>query len=92
LRDELGFVRGRRGDGNGDRKTSAVCNGHDLGPFAALGLADAEPFFFALAKDPSIKVSLRSKPPRAYRSAARAFSTPRHVPLSTHRWNRRWQV
>ena len=65
LRDELGFVRRRRGDGNGDRKTSAVCNGHDLGPFAAFGLADAAPFFLALAKEPSMKVSLRSSPPRA---------------------------
>ena len=65
LCDELRFVRRGRGDGNGERKTSAVCNGHDLGPFAALGFPDVEPFFLALAKEPSMKVSLRSKPPRA---------------------------
>jgi len=41
LLDELRFVRRRRGDGNGDRKTSAVCKGHDLGAFAALGFPDA---------------------------------------------------
>jgi hypothetical protein len=92
LCDELRFVRRGRGDGNGDRKTSAVCNGHDLGPFPALGLADAAPFFLALAKEPSINVSLRSSPPRAWRSAASALSTRRNVPLRTHRWNRRWHV
>ena len=85
LRDELRFVRRRRGDGNGDRKTSAVCNGHDLGPFAALGLADAAPFFLALAKEPSMNVSLRSRPPRAWRSAASALSTRRRVPSRTQR-------
>jgi hypothetical protein len=83
LFDELGFVRRGRGDGNGERKTSAVCKGHDLGPFAALGLADAAAFFLALAKEPSMKVSLRSSPPRAWRSTARAFRTRRSVPVRT---------
>jgi hypothetical protein len=83
LRDELGFVRRGGGDGNGDRKTSAVCDRHDLGPLAALGFADAAPFFLALAKEPSMKVSLRSKPPRAWRSAASAWSTRRSVPRWT---------
>ena len=45
LLDELRFVRRRRGDCNGERKTSAVCNGHDLGPLAALGFANVAPFF-----------------------------------------------
>jgi len=85
LRHELRFVRRRRGDGNGERKTSAVCNGHDLGPFAPLGLPDVEPFFLALAKEPSMNVSLRSKPPRAWRSAASALSTRRSVPSRTQR-------
>ncbi len=65
LGDERRFVRGGRGDGNGERKTSAVCKRHDLGPLPALGFADAAPFFFALAKEPSMKVSVRSRPPRA---------------------------
>src|SRR5207253_7550140 len=85
LLDELRFVRRRRGDGNGERKTSAVCNGHDLGPFAALGLADTAAFFLALANEPSMNVSVRSKPPRAWRSAASALSTRRSVPSWTQR-------
>ena len=65
LFDERDLMRASTGDAKGDRKTRAVCNGHDLGPFAALGFPDVEPFFLALAKEPSMKVSLRSKPPRA---------------------------
>jgi hypothetical protein len=37
-------VRRGRGDGNGDKKTSVVCDGHALGPFAPLGVSAAEPF------------------------------------------------
>jgi hypothetical protein len=85
LLDELRFVRRGRRDGNGDRKTSAVCNGHDLGPLPPLGLADVPAFFLALAKEPSMNVSLRSSPPRACRSAASALSTRRRVPSRTHR-------
>ena len=65
VRDERDFVRRGRGDGNGDRKTSAVCKGHDLGALAAFGLPDVAPFFLALANEPSMNVSLRSSPPRA---------------------------
>jgi hypothetical protein len=83
--DELRFVRRGRRDGNGDRKTSAVCNGHDLGPLAPLGFADVAPFFLALAKEPSMNVSLRSIPPRACRSAASALRTRRRVPSRTQR-------
>ena len=80
LFDELGFVRRGRGDGNGDRKTSAVCQGHDLGALAALRLADVAPLFLALANEPSMNVSLRSRPPRAWRSRANACSTRLSVP------------
>ena len=57
----------RRSTGNpcGDRKTMAVRNCHDLGPLAALGLPDGGPPFFAPAKEPSIKASLISIPPRS---------------------------
>ena len=54
LRDERDFVRRGRGDGNGDRKTTAVCNGHDLGPLATLRVADVALFFLALANEPSM--------------------------------------
>ena len=85
LFDERRFVRRRGGDGNGDRKTSAVCNGHDLGPLAPLGFPDMLPFFLALANEPSMKVSLRSNPPRAWRSAASAWRTRRIVSSRTQR-------
>ena len=85
LFDELRFVRRGRRDGTGDRKTSAVCNRHDLGPLAPLGLADVAAFFLALAKEPSMNVSLRSSPPRACRSAASALRTRRSVPSRTQR-------
>src|SRR5574340_1111720 len=63
--------------GYGDRKTRAVCNCHDLGPLATLGLAQAEPPFLAGANVPSMKASCRSSFPLAFRSRARASSTPR---------------
>ena len=85
LFDELRFVRRGGRDGDGDRKTSAVCNGHDLGPLAPLGLADVTPFFLALAKEPSMNVSLRSSPPRACKSAASALRARRRVPSRTQR-------
>ena len=70
--------------GSGDRKTSAVCNCHDLRPLTTLGFAHAEPPFFAGAKVPSMKVSWRSNFPLAFRSSARASSTPRITPEATH--------
>ena len=85
LRDEPGFVRRGRGDGNGDRKTSAVCDCHDLGPLSPLGFSDVAPFFLVLAKEPSMNASLRSNPPRAWRSAASALRTRRSVPRWTQR-------
>ena len=48
----------------GDRKTSAVCNGHDLGPLATLRFSDGRAPFLAPAKVPSMKASVRSIPPR----------------------------
>ncbi len=50
---------------DGDRKTSAVCNGHDLGPLATLRLSDGRAPFLAPAKVPSMKASLMSIPPRS---------------------------
>lgn len=49
----------------GDRKTSAVCHGHDLRTFAPLGRTDLAPPFFAATNRPSMKHSLRSSPPRS---------------------------
>jgi hypothetical protein len=71
---------------DGDRKTSAVCNGHDLGPLAALGFSDAAPPFLAPAKEPSMKLSLRSIFPRARRSRASASRIRLNTPLRLQRW------
>jgi hypothetical protein len=42
---------------SGDRKTSSVCDCHDLGAFTALCLADSKTPFFAGAKLPSMNAS-----------------------------------
>ena len=76
----------------GDRKTSAVCHCHELRTFAPLGLADLAPPFLAATNVPSMKHSLRSSPPRSYRSSASAWRICAKLPSDTHRWNRRWQV
>jgi hypothetical protein len=76
----------------GDRKTSAVCDCHDLGTLAPLGFPDAEPPFLAGTKVPSTKASERSMPPRLSRSSAKARKIFSIVPSRTHPWNRRWHV
>ena len=51
-------------DPDGDRKTRAVCNGHDLGPLAFLGLSDGSAPFLAPEKVPSMNASVMSMRPR----------------------------
>jgi hypothetical protein len=77
---------------SGDRKTSSVCDGHDLGAFAALCLADSKTPFFAGTKVPSIKASRISMPPLSYRSCASSWAMSLKVPCLTHCWNRLWHV
>ena len=77
---------------SGDRKTSSVCDGHDLGAFAALCLADSKPPFFAGTKVPSMKASRMSIPPRSYRSCASSWAMRLKTPNLTHCWKRLWQV
>ena len=81
--DEGDFMRRSTCDGNGDRKTSAVCKGHDLGPLPAPSGPDEGAPPLAPAKVPSMKHSERSSPPRASRSRARERRTLASVPLST---------
>lgn len=90
--DQRHFVGCSTSDPKGERKTSAVCHCHDLGPLSLLGFPDARPPFLAPAKEPSMKVSLRSKPPLSLRSRANASSNRWSVPLRTQSWNRRWHV
>ncbi len=89
---ESGFMRRSTVDPNSDRKTSAVCNGHDLGPLPALRRSDADPPFLAPAKEPSMKASVMSIPPRSRRSLAISLKIASSSPLSAHSWNQRWQV
>ena len=77
---------------SGDRNTSSVCDGHDLGAFAALCLADSKAPFFAGTKVPSMKASRISIPPRSDRSSASSWTMRLNTPDRTHCWNRRWQV
>ena len=90
--DEGDLMRRSAGHVCGDRKTSAVCNGHDLAALAALGLAHAGPPFFAPLKEPSMKASLRSIPPRRRRSSAKAVRILSKTPARTQFWKYRWQV
>jgi hypothetical protein len=77
---------------SGERKTSSVCDCHDLGALAALCLADSKTPFFAGTNVPSIKASRISIPPRSYRSCASSWAMSRKVPCRTHCWNRLWHV
>jgi len=77
---------------SGDRNTRSVCDGHDLGAFAALCLADSKTPFFAGTKVPSMKASRISIPPRSDRSSASPWAMRLNTPDCTHCWNRLWQV
>jgi len=76
----------------GDRKTSSVCDCHDLGALATLCLADSKTPFFAGTKVPSIKASRISSSPRSYRSCASSWVMRLKRPDFTHCWKRRWHV
>ena len=71
--NKLGFMRRSTRYVNGDRKARAVCNCHDLAPFATLGFADGGAPFLAGTNVPSIKHSAKSIWPRVYKSSARTF-------------------
>jgi len=73
----------------GDRKTTCVCNCHDLGALAAFGFSNFRAPFLAVEKLPSKKVSSRLSFPRLRRSSASPSSITRITPAFTHPWNRR---
>jgi len=89
---QLGFMRRSACNPHGERKTMAVRNCHDLGPFAAACWTNSTAPFFAPAKVASIKVSAKSNCPRASRSRARVRSISTRTPSRTHCWKRLWQV
>jgi hypothetical protein len=90
--DELCFMRRSAGDADGDRKTMAVDDRHDLGAFSPASRADSSAPFLALLKLASIKVSDRSSLPRSRRSSANRVSRSGSSPSRRHCWKRRWQV
>ncbi len=65
--DEASFMWRSASNPGGDRKTMALRNCHDLGPFAAACWTNCTAPFFAPAKVASMKVSAKSNCPRASR-------------------------
>ena len=90
--DQLLLMRRSARNPEGDRKTMAVCDCHELAPFADERSTNAIAPFFAPIKEASIKVSSRPSCPRASRSSASAQRMPSSTPARCHRWKRRWQV
>lgn len=86
------LMRGSARHVDGERKTCAVCDGHDLGPLPALGLPDGCAPLFAGAKVASTAHSERSRPARRTRSSASALSARARSPERFHAWKRRWHV
>jgi hypothetical protein len=76
----------------GDRKTMAVCDCHELAPFADERSTNAIAPFFAPMKEASINVSSRPSCPRTNKSSANAHRMPSSTPKPCHCWKRRWQV
>jgi hypothetical protein len=90
--DKLLLMRRSAPNPEGDRKTMAVCDCHELAPFADERSTNAIAPFFAPMKEASINVSSRPSCPRANKSSASAHSMPSSTPQRCQCWNRRWQV
>jgi hypothetical protein len=87
--DEFCFMRRSAGHVHGERKTMAVCDGHDFAAFAAFCRANTRAPFFAPLKLASMKDSLRSSFPRSRKSSASFCSMRVSNPLRCQDWNRR---
>jgi hypothetical protein len=90
--DELLLMRRSARNPEGDRKTMAVCDCHELAPFADERSTNVIAPFFAPMKEASINVSSRPSCPRASKSSASAQRMPSSTPPRCQRWKRRWQV
>jgi hypothetical protein len=90
--NELLLMRRSARNPKGDRKTMAVCDCHELAPFADERSTNAIAPFFAPMKEASIKPSSNPSFPRASKSSASAQRMPFSTPQRCHCWNRRWQV
>src|SRR5258708_12777044 len=87
--DEFGFMGRSACNPHGDRKTTAVRDCHDLGPFAAACWTNCTAPFFALLKEPSMRVSDNANSPPASKPRPSPPNTltpiPSHHPTSnTH--------
>jgi hypothetical protein len=82
-------MRRSAGHVHGERKTMAVCDGHDFAAFAALCRANPRAPFFAPLKLASMKDSLRSSFPRSRKSSASFRSKRVSSPLRCQNWKRR---
>src|SRR5713101_7740581 len=87
--DELCFMRRSAGHVHGERKTMAVCDGHDFAAFTAPRGAHCRAPFFAPLKLASMKDSLRSSFPRSRKSSASFCSNWVSSPERCHCWKRR---
>jgi hypothetical protein len=90
--DQLLLMRRSARNPEGERKTMAVCDCPELGPFADERSTNAIAPFFAPMKEASINVSSRPSCPRANKSSANAQRMPSSTPARCQRWKRRWQV
>src|SRR6267154_2945570 len=90
--DQFHFSRRSAFCPQGERKTMAVCNAHDLGALAPLGFSNLSPPFLAGTKVPSTKHSLRSSPPASLSCCASFTSNSSITPERTQFWNRRCTV
>src|ERR1700722_8073584 len=90
--DQFHFSRRSAFCPQGERKTMAVCNAHDLGTLAPLGLPDLSPPFLAGTNVPSTKHSFKSKPPASLRCCASVTSRCSITPDFTQFWKRRCVV
>src|SRR6185312_12814014 len=90
--DQLHFSRRSAFCPQGERKTMAVCNAHDLGSLAPLGFPNESPPFLAGTNVPSTKHSLRSNPPASWRCLASASNRSSITPERTQFWKRRCAV
>src|ERR1700677_4254823 len=76
----------------GERKTMAVGNAHDLGALAPLGFPHQSPPFLAGTNVPSTKHSFKSKPPASLSCCASLSKSSSITPERTQFWKRRWAV
>src|SRR5689334_784892 len=85
-RDQLLLMRRSARNPQGDRKTMAVCDCHELAPFADERSTNAIAPFFAPMKEASMNASSRPSCPRSSKSSASAQRMPSRMPERCHCW------